>query len=433
MILRRSRCALALADKARDDRVMSAIETDCSQERLPPAVGRLQTRIPGRARPRALALKEFEEGVAELRRRYRPEFWCFFIPKADDIYRWRVQLECGCVHETFIRGDEDYPDGPTRLDPMTRAALPAGEFWCWGEHGDAVSHYRDVIEWVERRVEEFPPDPEEPQHGLDAEVWAKIRHPEPHSSAFWEVRLACGHVCEGFVTGVGWKPEHGPKLTTRERAAEMRRDFEASWSEEGPTAWPAAGPDRDHMRRMLDLRWPRPEPEQDCRACRYSRRITGYQIVQEILRASADGQRSLVLTNRLEHVDVLERVLSARTAVPVLSLHGRLRPADRRVLRDRLASLDEAQDPFVLVAIDKVAGEGIDLPSLNTLFLAMPVSFKGRVIQQLGRVTRGGEDADAVAVVHDFHDAGVPWLDRMHHRRKRVMAKEGFMIRQGSG
>lgn len=105
----------------------------------------------------------------------------------------------------------------------------------------------------------------------------------------------------------------------------------------------------------------------------------------------------------------------------------------RRTLLNQLRELDDERMPFVLVAIDKVAGEGIDLPSLNALFLAMPVSFKGRVIQQTGRITRGGAGADSVVVVHDFHDAAVPWLDRMHHKRRRVMQKEGFAINPDSG
>lgn len=66
------------------------------------------------------------------------------------MFRWRSQLECGCVHEVVIH------------------------------------------EWVDRKVRELPPDPEEPEHGLAPMTWAKICHPEPHSSAFWTVKLWCG-------------------------------------------------------------------------------------------------------------------------------------------------------------------------------------------------------------------------------------------------
>ena len=138
------------------------------------------------------------------------------------------------------------------------------------------------------------------------------------------------------------------------------------------------------------------------------------------------GRASLVLTNRLDHLDALAGQIARRTQVPVLRLHGRLTPAERRNVRQTLTTTDAQQRPFVLVAIDKVAGEGLDLPTLNTLFLAVPVSFKGRVIQQIGRITRGTDDQARPAVVHDFRDSKVPLLERMHSRRRRVITKEGF-------
>ncbi|CAN5328551.1 hypothetical protein BH09ACT6_BH09ACT6_03930 [soil metagenome] len=105
------------------------------------------------------------------------------------------------------------------------------------------------------------------------------------------------------------------------------------------------------------------------------------------------------------------------------------RKAERRDARKTLGTADAAKEPFVLVATDKVAGEGLDLPTLNTLFLTVPVSFKGRVIQQIGRITRGGGAVDAVpAIVHDYLESNVPLLDRMHGRRRRIMTKEGFSI-----
>ncbi|UOE44038.1 helicase-related protein [Agromyces larvae] len=120
--------------------------------------------------------------------------------------------------------------------------------------------------------------------------------------------------------------------------------------------------------------------------------------------------------------------IAARTDVAVLRLHGRLAPAERKAARSCLAELEASGEPFILIAIDKIAGEGIDLPVLDTLFLAVPVSFKGRVIQQVGRVTRGDEGG-MPAVVHDFRDLNVPLLGRMHSRRRRVLGKEGFGVR----
>ncbi len=280
-----------------------------------PKAGALLMRVPGRARSRKQVLKEFEEGVEELKRRYEPVFWPFFVPTAEDMHRWRVQLECGCVHERYTRGVDNYPDDSAWIDPLMRHRLPVGEGWCPNDHDDVEVAYRHVVEWIDSHVWEFPADPEEsPYEGIDAETWAKIRKPEPHSSEFWRVRLSCGHVHDSVVTDVGWSPADGPRLSTEERAAEMRSEFEDMWSAGGPTAWPEDELERNHLRRMLELRWPQPEPEQECRTCRNARRITGYQRIGWLIprtdstEAKADAERRK-MEARLAKVDAEARRL----------------------------------------------------------------------------------------------------------------------------
>ncbi|MBT2513098.1 hypothetical protein [Arthrobacter sp. ISL-30] len=242
-----------------------------------PAPGSLLTRVPGRARPQKEALQEFEKAVAELRQQYEPVFWPLFVPEAKEMFRWRVELECGCTHEVFTHGEDKYPDDRSNLDPITRRRLPVGEYWCPTEHGPIQKPYRDIVEWVDRKIMEFPADPEEPEYDwMDVEIWAKIRKPGPHLSAFWRVKLACGHY-DQVCTDVDWKPEDGPKIVSEERISEIRRDFEESWAAADNTGWPEKGSERDHIRKMIDLRWPRPEPERDCFACTQVGRITGYQ------------------------------------------------------------------------------------------------------------------------------------------------------------
>lgn len=149
-------------------------------------------------------------------------------------------------------------------------------------------------------------------------------------------------------------------------------------------------------------------------------------IARHVRGAADQGRTCLVLTNRLQHLDALADALEP-CASPVIRLHGRLTAGKRRDIRRSLEEMDAQQQPFVLVAIDKIAGEGLDLPTLNTLFLTVPVSFKGRVIQQIGRITRGRAEHSMPAIVHDYRDQNVPILERMYSRRRRVMAKEGFV------
>ncbi|BAU95917.1 helicase [Corynebacterium suranareeae] len=153
-------------------------------------------------------------------------------------------------------------------------------------------------------------------------------------------------------------------------------------------------------------------------------------ISSEVDKAVQAGDRCLVLVNRISALEALVDGIKSSTKYPVLTMHGRQTTEERAQLREELAALSENHSPFVLVAMNKVAGEGLDIPSLNTLFLAAPVSFKGLVIQQIGRVTRSAGDNEApatAAVVHDFVDVKNPTLKRMHGRRLRAMQKEGFV------
>jgi superfamily II DNA or RNA helicase len=150
------------------------------------------------------------------------------------------------------------------------------------------------------------------------------------------------------------------------------------------------------------------------------------QICRDVARAHQVGRNCLVLSNRVDHVEQLVERLRA-AGVPALVLHGRLKPKERRAARAELAR-PGGTTPLTLVAIDRVAGEGLDLPRLDTLFLAVPISFRGRVVQNLGRITRTTRPTSTAAQVHDYRDVRVPLLERMFRKRHRVMLNQGFTV-----
>jgi superfamily II DNA or RNA helicase len=125
------------------------------------------------------------------------------------------------------------------------------------------------------------------------------------------------------------------------------------------------------------------------------------QIVQDVLDARERGRHCLVLTQWTSHLERLTAELTARGHRPVV-LRGGMGSKQRAAA---LAQLERpSRDaPLLAVATGPFVGEGFDCPALDTLFLAAPIAFKGRLVQYVGRVLRP-YPGKATAEVHDYHD-----------------------------
>jgi superfamily II DNA or RNA helicase len=148
-------------------------------------------------------------------------------------------------------------------------------------------------------------------------------------------------------------------------------------------------------------------------------------IATEVESAFKQGRKVLVLTERTEHLNAIESALKNNIA-PLFVLHGRLSKKQRSAL---IASLDALPPdaPRVLLATGKLVGEGFDHPPLNTLILAMPVSWKGTLQQYAGRLHREHATKTDVRII-DFVDAGHPALLRMWDKRQRGYRAMGYRI-----
>lgn len=149
------------------------------------------------------------------------------------------------------------------------------------------------------------------------------------------------------------------------------------------------------------------------------------QITAEVRQAANQGRKVLVLSERTEHVDAIATALNGK--VPALFvLHGRMSKKQRCAL---LAELDElpADASRVLLATGKLVGEGFDHPPLDTLVLAMPVSWKGTLQQYAGRLHREHANKNDVRIV-DIVDTGHPALLRMWEKRQRGYKAMGYKI-----
>jgi superfamily II DNA or RNA helicase len=148
-------------------------------------------------------------------------------------------------------------------------------------------------------------------------------------------------------------------------------------------------------------------------------------IATEVQAACRQGRKVLVLTERTDHLDAIAARL-AGCAAPLFVLHGRISRKDRIALLKALDALpsDAAR---VLLATGRLVGEGFDHPPLDTLVLAMPVSWKGTLQQYAGRLHRE-HVAKTGARIIDFVDAGHPALLRMWDRRQRGYRTMGYRI-----
>ncbi len=147
------------------------------------------------------------------------------------------------------------------------------------------------------------------------------------------------------------------------------------------------------------------------------------QILTDVLEAHGRGRHSLVLAQRTAHVDHLANALDERGLSPVI-LKGGMGARARAAANERLVT-DGDSPPLVVVATGHFVGEGFDCPALDTLFLASPVSFKGRLVQYAGRVLRG-HPGKQTAEIHDYHDVEVPVLAAALAKRAPGYISLGF-------
>lgn len=146
------------------------------------------------------------------------------------------------------------------------------------------------------------------------------------------------------------------------------------------------------------------------------------QIAGDVAAAVGAGRNVLVLTQWTEHLDALTALLEQDGLAPLV-LKGGLGKKARATVIEQLNAADPTSGQLLL-ATGSYLGEGFDSPSLDTLFLAFPLAFKGRVVQYIGRILRT-TDTKTDVEVHDYLDPG-PVFRKMHSKRLATYATLGF-------
>jgi very-short-patch-repair endonuclease len=148
-------------------------------------------------------------------------------------------------------------------------------------------------------------------------------------------------------------------------------------------------------------------------------------ICNDVVQTARDGRSPIVLTERNEHLDRLAAMLTP--SIPhLIILRGGMGRKEHRAITKRLTAVP-ADEERVVLATGRYLGEGFDDARLDTLFLGLPVSWRGTIAQYVGRLHRLYERKREVRV-YDYADLDVPVLARMFDRRCRGYEAVGYRI-----
>jgi len=147
------------------------------------------------------------------------------------------------------------------------------------------------------------------------------------------------------------------------------------------------------------------------------------QVVSDVVSALNRGRNCLVLTQWTSHVEQLAEALRTQGRDPVVLRGG-------MGVKVRAAALEQLEPsiggpPLLVVATGPYVGEGFDCPVLDTLFLAAPIAFKGRLVQYAGRILRA-HPGKSTAEVHDYHDIATGVLASSLAKRAPGYTSLGF-------
>jgi superfamily II DNA or RNA helicase len=147
------------------------------------------------------------------------------------------------------------------------------------------------------------------------------------------------------------------------------------------------------------------------------------QIIDDVLNNYHQGRNCIVLSLRTAHVESLAKRMKEK-ATDVFALMGGMGRKTTREIFQRIAEIP-ADRNIILVATGHFIGEGFDEPRLDTLFLAMPISWKGTLQQYAGRLHRLYEPKKEVKI-YDYVDIQVKMLEKMYQKRLNGYASMGY-------
>lgn len=152
-----------------------------------------------------------------------------------------------------------------------------------------------------------------------------------------------------------------------------------------------------------------------------------YQIFKDVMQEYRADGKIIILTERVAHIETLTRMLEM-ACDHVYHLDGKMSAKEKKRIIDEVRSLLPEQN-YILIATSTLLGTGFDLPSLKTMFLAMPISSANRLTQYTGRIHRPYEGKDVVKV-YDYLDIRIPMAASMYQKRLKQYLKDGYVVQE---
>lgn len=152
-------------------------------------------------------------------------------------------------------------------------------------------------------------------------------------------------------------------------------------------------------------------------------------IVADVIESVNAGRNPLILTERTGHISQLVELMKGED-FEVIVLSGNLKTGELRESHRKIESLKDG-DKFVIVATGKLIGEGFDQARLDTLFMAMPIAWKGTIVQYAGRLHRNYVGKREV-LIYDYVDVHIPVFERMYHKRLTAYRSVGYSMKDNN-
>lgn len=153
------------------------------------------------------------------------------------------------------------------------------------------------------------------------------------------------------------------------------------------------------------------------------------QIASDVATVIREGRVPIVLSDRKAHLEKLSELVAARLSdgeVGLVTIEGSLSTRKREAALAAFSGAVHEKRPACLFATSSLLGEGFDLPILDTLFLTMPIAFKGRLVQYAGRLHRASPGKDNV-LIYDYLDELLPLACSMSRKRLPAYRSMGYV------